>query len=190
MPRVRRQIDDGPVYDPVREELDEMRRRMPPKTPEQVAESERHREKFLRRLAKAEAAWRVMPVLERKAWADAYLAEERRGYNPNAQMPKQSELPGLYAVVTVCEKDNAKRAKTWKRESAKRAEAEAQRAAGAAAERATRRATAPVPAPEAPAAPDEPPRRRKRRSGPRYGVVAVRMPDGTMRAPIYDDDER
>lgn len=195
MPRAKRR-DDAPVFDRVQEELDAMAARLPDlyeglsPAERKKAEARDYRKaaRWQRRIDKAMAMWRAMPILDQKAWAAEYHRNDRRR-EQNARMPKAAELPLLYAIVTVAERDNAKLAKAWQRASAKRAKAEARRAAEARTERTTSRATASAPAVEAPAATAEPQKPRKRRSGPRYGVVAVRMPDGTMRTPIYDDDE-
>lgn len=101
MPRAMRRRDEGPVYDAVREELDAMAQRFGPRRL-------RGATGFERRIAKTVAKWHRMPALDRRAWADQFLADARKR-NLRAAMPKAADLPLMYAIVTVCEKELRKR---------------------------------------------------------------------------------
>ncbi len=194
MPRAKR-ARDVDAFDPIAEELADLRKRLgdpfegmsPSERKVAERESDRRQAKFQRRLDKAVAAWNLTPPLERNAWADGYLREQRRRYNAQATMPKAADLPLLYAIVTVCGRDAAKRAKA--REAAQAAEVEA--AAQRPENPRTPGATPSSPAPENPVADAEPPKPekpRKRRRGPAFGPVGQQI-DGVFYPYITDDDD-
>ncbi len=155
------------------------------------AEKARNSAKFDRRMAKARAKWERMTVLEQKAWADEYLRQDRKRRGPESKPPKAAELPLLYAIIAVAERDRAKAAKA--REGAKAAEVDpyATHRKATGEEPRTPRATSPSPAPEAPPADTEPPRPekpRKRRRGPAVGPIGSQA-GGVWYPPIYDEDD-
>lgn len=194
MPRARRTRDDD-TFDPIAEELDDMRKRLGDPfegmTPAERKVAERRRERHLakwqRRLDKAVAAWHAMTVLERNAWADDYLRQDRKRRGSESKPPKAADLPLLYAIVTVSARDRAKAARAREAEKAAAAEREAQRPENPAPPRATRPAPAPEgPAPDAEAPKPEKPRRR--RQGPAFGPVGQQI-DGVFYPYITDGDD-
>ncbi|WP_146048019.1 hypothetical protein [Microbacterium sp. CJ77] len=148
------------------------------------AEKARSAAKWDRRKAKALAKWDRMTVLERKAWADAYYLEARR-QRPNAKPAPVAELPLLFAIITIAERDRRKAAKrpVVDRYALHRA------AAGMGDDQP--RATRPSPAPEAPPADIEPPKPekpRRRRRGPAVGPAGYQK-DGVFYPYITDGDD-
>lgn len=186
---------DEDKIDPILEELvelgallDRTRLARPGMTPATLAaEKARSAAKWERRKAKALARWDRMSLLEQRAWADAYYREDRKRRGPESKAPKAADLPLLYAISTIAERDRAKAAKAREAEKAKGDLWETHRQATGEEHR-TPRATRPSPAPEAPAADIEPPKqprpRRRGRPGPAgYQINGVRYP------PIYDEDD-
>ena len=198
MPRARRTTDE-PTFDPIQEELDAqiamydaIRLARPGMTQAKLdAEKARSSAKFDRRKAKALAKWERMTILERKAWSDEYLRQDRKRRGPESKPPKAAELPVLYAISDLAGRARAKAAKA--REAAKAAEVDpyADHREAAGEEPRTPRATRPSPAPEAPAADTEPPtaeRPRRRRRGPAFGPVGQQV-DGVFYPYITDGDD-
>ncbi|WP_314855305.1 hypothetical protein [uncultured Microbacterium sp.] len=187
-----RRTNDGPTFDPIQEELDKLVALMersvlalPGMTQAKLdAQNARSAAKWDRRKAKALAKWDRMTVLERKAWADAYYLEARR-QRPNAKPAPTSELPLLFAIITIAERDNAKAAKRPV------VDRYALHSAAAGMGDDQPRATRPSPAPEAPPADTEPSNRekpRKRRRGPAVGPIGYQI-DGVLYPTIYDEDD-
>lgn len=198
MPRARRTTDE-PTFDPIAEELaalvallDRTRLARPGMTQAKLDdEKARSSAKFDRRKAKALARWDRMSLLEQRAWAAEYMRQDRKRRGPESKAPKAADLPLLYAMSTIAERDRAKAAKA--RSAAKAAEVDPYKAHRAATgdEHRTPRATRPSPAPETPAAdaePPKPPRARKRRRGPAVGSIGYQI-DGVRYPPIYDEDD-
>lgn len=191
MPRVKRQSVAEVTIDRATEEMQAMMSRLPARSPEQEAAVEKHAAKFMRRIEKAQRRWHAMSASEQREWTTAYVAERSRGGGVKA--PKLADLPMLFAIVTVCGKDNEKDRREYaEHEAARRAEEEQRKAEIAARREAeptkptSSRATRPSPELDDPATSRK---HRKRRIGPSFGVVAMQMPDGSLRAPIYDDDD-
>lgn len=191
---------DEDKSDEIMDELDDVRKRlgdpfggMSP-AERKVAERrwDRRQAKWQRRIDKAVAKWHAMTVLERKAWADEYLRQDRKRRGPESKPPKAAELPLIYAITAIAERDRAKAAKA--REAAKAGEVDpyATHRKAAGEEPRTPRATRPSPAPEAPAAPTEPPKperpRRRRRGRPAFGPVGQQV-DGVFYPYITDGDD-
>lgn len=189
MPRSRRP-PEGPAIDLVAEEVAAMIARLGDPfegmTSTERKAAERQDAKWQRRIDKAKARWHAMTVLERSAWTKDYQREQWERYKVTAA-PKAADLPLLYAIVVVCDKDNAKKAKAYE---ARQAAAAAERAA-AVSDRPTPSPTSPSPAPEAPAAdaePSRPEKPRRRRQGPAFGPVGQQI-DGVFYPYISDDDD-
>lgn len=181
MPRAKRERHEAPIYDAVAEQIRESMialGRDPDATPTRA--QRRRQEKARRRIERYRRAWAAMPFAERKAWADAHLASLRR-HNPQAKMPTAAELPLSYAIVRLAERASRKAARAEVKEAAEDID-EPVKSRVARVER-------PAPAKEAPAARAEPSKPRTRRSGPRYGTAAIRLPGGRLVAPIYDEDD-
>ncbi|GAA1913583.1 hypothetical protein GCM10009775_02820 [Microbacterium aoyamense] len=182
--------DDTPnlVLEELRETiaiLDATRLAQPGMTPKKLAaEKARDSAKFDRRMAKARAKWERMTILEQRAWGEAYR-RDARAHRPNAKPTPAADLPDLFAVVTIAEKDNAKRAKAYeKRQAARAAEAAAARP-----DHGTRSAPSPSPATDEPATdsePSEPEKPRRRRRGPAVGSIGYQV-DGVLY--LTDDDD-
>lgn len=196
MPRVKRTSNE-PTFDPIQEELDALvalldrtRLARPGMTQAKLDRRKaRSAAKWARRKAKALAKWDRMTILERKAWADEYLRQDRERRGPESKPPKAADLPLLYAITAIAKRDRAKAAKAAEaREAEKAAEVDPYTAHLKATgdEHRTPRATRPSPAPEAPAAHPKPERPRKRRRG--YGPAGYQI-DGVRYPPIYDEDD-
>lgn len=193
MPRVKRKREE--TMSPVLEELlatedvlDRARLTAPGMTPKKLAtEKGAAAVKWQRREAKAIARWRRMTFAEQKAWAEAYLRDERR-LDAEARMPKAADLPLLFATLTVAERVTRKHLKA----TAKRVAAAASPLVDSTATDSRRpSATRPSRALEEPPTHDEPPkapRRRKRRSGPAFGPIGQQI-DGVFYPYDEDDDE-
>ncbi|WP_318387246.1 hypothetical protein [Microbacterium maritypicum] len=193
MPRLKRKREE--TVSPVLEELlatedvlDRARLGESGMTPKKLAsEKAAAAAKWQRREAKAIAKWRRMTFAEQKAWAEAYLRDERR-LDAEARMPKAADLPLLFATLTVAERVTRKHLKA----TAKRvAVAESTRGDAVATNARRPSATRPSPALEEPPTHDEPPkapRRRKRRSGPAFGPIGQQI-DGVFYPYDEDDDE-
>lgn len=186
MPRAKRRID-VPVFDPVHNAIEEMRARSG------HIPNPKRQEKLRRRLEKARVLWDGMTPTERLEWCETYLREQRQR-SMAATLPKrESERRDMFAIVHIAERQNRRDAAEYQATVAAREAQEARRRAAAAERQAAEPAPAfvePLPSPE-PAEPTATDRGKKRsgRRGHRVGVVAIRMPDGTMRAPIYDEDD-
>lgn len=189
---------DEDKLDPIQEELyaliallDRTRLAEPGMTQAKLdAEKARNSAKWERRKAKALAKWDRMTILERKAWSDAYYREARR-QRPNAKPAPAAELPLLYAVIAIAERDRAKAAKAREGEKVAEVDPYAAHRKATGEEPRTPRATRPSPAPEAPAADTEPPtaeRPRRRRRGPAFGPVGQQV-DGVFYPYITDGDD-
>lgn len=191
---------DEPTFDPIQEELDDARKRlgdpfegMSP-AERKVAERrwDRRQAKWQRRIDKAVAKWQRMTILEQKAWSDEYLRQDRKRRGAQSKPAPAAELPLLYAITAIAERDRAKAAKA--REAEKAAEAAKAREAATATgeDPRTPRATRPSAAPEAPAAHTEPPTpekpRRRRRGRPAVGPIGSQA-GGVWYPPIYDEDD-
>lgn len=153
-----------------------------------AAEKARSAAKWERRKAKALARWERMSLLEQRAWADTYLRHDRKRRGPESKAPKAADLPLLFAISTIAEREREKAAKAREVDREKGDLWETHRQATGEEHR-TPRATRPAPAPEAPAAGVEPPkpeRPRKRRRGP--GPAGYQI-DGVFYPPIYDEDD-
>lgn len=198
MPRARRTSDE-PTFDPIQEELDAqiamydaIRLARPGMTQAKLdAEKARSSAKFDRRMAKALAKWERMTILERKAWADEYLRQDRKRRGPESKPPKAAELPLLFAIITIAERDRAKAAKAREAEKAAEVDPYAAHRKAAGEEHRTARATRPSPAPEAPPADAEPPKPekpRRRRQGPAFGPIGYQI-DGVRYSYITDGDD-
>lgn len=198
MPRARRTSDE-PTFDPIQEELDDMRKRlgdpfegMSP-AERKVAERrwDRRQAKWQRRIDKAVAKWHAMTVLERKAWSDEYLRQDRKRRGPESKPPKAAELPVLYAIIAIAERDRTKAAKAREAEKAAEVDPYATHRKATGEEHRTPRATRPSPAPEAPPADTEPPKPekpRRRRRGRAFGPVGQQI-DGVFYPYITDGDD-
>lgn len=194
-----RRTTDEPTFDPIQEELDAqiamydaIRLARPGMTQAKLdAEKARNSAKFDRRMAKARAKWDRMTILERKAWSDAYYREARR-QRPNAKPAPAAELPLLYAISAIAERDRAKAEKAREAEKVAEVDPYAAHRKATGEEPRTPRATRPPAAPEAPAAPTEPPKperpRRRRRGLPAVGPIGYQI-DGVRYPPIYDEDD-
>ena len=140
--------------------------------------------KWKRRIDVAVAAWHALPALEQKAWVDAYLRDARKR-SPETKPPAATDLPLLYAIDQVAEREAAK--------AAKQPRIDHYAAHRAATEPRAPRTTRPAAATGAPAAgteppkPPEPPPWRKRRRGPAYGPIGESVPG--QRFHYYDDDD-
>lgn len=199
MPRVKRQTFADVTIDRVTEEMLAMMGRLPARSPEQEIAAEKHADKFMRRLEKAQRRWRSMSAEEQREWTATYVAEQSRRAG-KAKPPKVADLPMLYAIATVCEKDDEKARHEYSERQAARHAAEEQRKAEIAEARAaeppkppTARATRPSPElDESDEASDKPKRKRARR-GPSVGVAGYQLPDGYFVSNdrrLYDDDDR
>lgn len=182
---------DEDKFDPIAEELNEMvalldrtRLAKPGMTQRKLdAEKARSAAKFDRRMAKALARWDRLSVLEQKAWADEHLREDRKRSGPNAKPPRAADLPMLFAITTIAEREAAKTAKKA-REVAKAAEVASYTAhLKATGDSSAPRASRPAPAPAAHPKPERP---RKRRPG--WGSAGYQI-DGVRYPPIYDEDD-
>lgn len=195
MPRAKRAREEDAAALAIAEELRDMAARLGDpfegmsSAERRVAERRRDRRqaKFQRRLDNAVAKWHAMTVLQRNAWADEYLRQDRKRRGSETKAPKAADLPLLFAIVTVSARHNAKAAKARAAKAAADAALEAQRPANPATPPATR----PAPAPEEPGADTEAPKPqqpRKRRRGPAVGPIGSQA-GGVWYPPIYDEED-
>lgn len=156
------------------------------------AEKAKDSAEFDRRMAKARAKWERMTILEQKAWGEAYLEDGKPTEGYERTLPAPGDLPDFYAVITIAERDNRKRAKAAKAAEAAEVDPYADHREATGEEHRTPRPTRPSAAPEAPAAHTEPPapeRPRKRRRGlPAVGSIGSQA-GGVWYPPIYDEDD-
>lgn len=197
MPRARRTSNE-PTFDPIQDKLmeaiatlDRTRLAKPGMTQAKLdAEKARSAAKFDRRMAKAVARWERMTILEQKAWSDEYYREARR-QRPSAKPAPAADLPLLFAISAIAERDRAKAAKAREVEKAAEVDPYAAHRKATGEEPRTPRATRPSPAPEPPAAPTEPPKPekpRRRPRGPAVGPIGSQA-GGVWYPPIYDEDD-
>lgn len=184
MPRKPRERDDGPVFDPV---LDEMRAALvalgvdPDAPPSPDPEWDRHEKK-------AAKDWAGMTVLEQHA-ALATLHKDLRQHDPRAKAPTSEQWIGHRTVArfaAALQKTSAARSAEVARVEAARVAALAEKAKSRAEERAAARAVRHAPATGDPETGDEPPKPRRKRRGPAVGSIGYRFP-GDPR--LYDADD-
>lgn len=181
MPRVKRRAFVEVAIDPATEEMQEMARRISAGSPQHEAAADTRARRFMQRLEKRQSRWRAMSDEQRREWAASYVAERSRRAG-SVGRPKVADLTLLYAIVTVSEKQNEKVRRRYAEREAARLEARERHQAEVFETPPSER-----PKPTARPAPQEEPRRR--RKSRLVGVVAVQMPDGSRRAPIYDDED-
>lgn len=177
MPRVKRKVET--FVSPVLLELEETLARLdltllaqPGMTVAKIeADRAKWSSKWQRRVDKAIARWHSMTIADRKAWTDEYATK--------AKLPKAGDIPLLFAVVSLAERDTAKAEKR----RAKRPPSDPHAVHRAPVERGHAPGRRPPPAEAAKTLaspePSTPPRSRGPRRGPAYGVVGYQV-DGVF----------